>query len=409
MTLVTIERIAAGGAGVGRLPDGRVAFVSRTAPGDVVEAEQILAKRRYIRARLVAVREAGADRVAPQCVHYAEDHCGGCQLQHLSPDAQLRAKQRIVGDALRRIAALDVGDPEIVPSRLAWRYRSKIRLAVKHTRRGRLIGLHRDGRPDAVFEPGDCLITRERIMRLWRTLRRHAELFPPECTAVTLTEDRDGGLHVVMAGGREVWDAGPLTEVLGNQALSCWWQPDRGAARVVAGPRTGYPPMAFEQSNPELAQVIREEAAAGLGDVGGARVWDLYGGVGDTAQLLAAAGAQVWSVDVDRAAKAWAERGHHPQVHHLAGRVEDVLPQLPKPDAVVVNPPRAGLSLPVASHLNRWASGGPGRRLAYVSCDPATLARDISRMGSFGLEGVRAYDLFPQTSHVESLAVLESR
>jgi 23S rRNA (uracil1939-C5)-methyltransferase len=408
MTVITIERIAAGGEGVGRMPDGRVAFVSRTSPGDVVEVEEVQAKPRYVRARALEVKAPSPERVEPQCVHYTSERCGGCQLQHVSSEGQLRAKSRIVGDALRRIGGLDAEDPDVVPSPIAWRYRSKIRLTARHSRKGTLIGLHREDRPGVVFEPDDCLITSERVMGLWAKLREHRQLLPGDVQSVTLNEDREGRLHVIAGAAGEPWNGEPLVRALGETALSCWWEPAGGAARVVAGPETGFPALAFEQSNPDLAGTIRRDAVCGLGDLRGSLVWDLYGGVGDTAELLAQAGATVWSVDADRAAKEWARKTSRDGVHHLTGRVENVLHRLAEPDGVIVNPPRAGLAATVARHLDRWAETHPGGRMAYISCDPATLARDIGRMPALRVGRVMAYDLFPQTSHVETLALLEA-
>jgi 23S rRNA (uracil1939-C5)-methyltransferase len=408
MTVITIDRIAAGGEGVGRMPDGRVAFVSRTGPGDVVEVEEIQAKPRYVRARALAVKTPGEERVEPECVHYTRERCGGCQLQHLSVEGQHRAKRRIVGDALRRIAGLDVEDPEIVPSPMGWRYRSKISLTARDTGKGRVIGLHREDRPGVVFSPDDCLITNQRVTGLWAKVRQELPLLPRDLHTVVLNEDREGGLHVIASGGEEPWNAEPLARALGVEGLSCWWEPVGGAPRVVAGPETGFPALAFEQSNRDLAKTIREDAVAGLGDLGGLVVWDLYGGVGDTARMVAAAGAAAWSVDSDRSAKEWGGRKKVDGVHHVTGRVESVLHRLPEPDAVVVNPPRVGITNAVARRLDQWAGTHPGARLGYISCDPATLARDLERMASLSVRRVVAYDLFPQTSHVETLAVLEA-
>jgi 23S rRNA (uracil1939-C5)-methyltransferase len=159
--------------------------------------------------------------------------------------------------------------------------------------------------------------------------------------------------------------------------------------------------------NPVLASRIRSDAVEALGDVSGRVVWDLYGGVGDTARLLAARGARVWCVDSDRSAVEWAEAAGGAG-NFLAARVEDVLGRLPPPDSVVANPPRIGFDFRVVRHLLRWGERGAGRRVSYVSCDPATLARDLKRLSAFRIVSVSAYDLFPQTAHVESLVVLET-
>lgn len=405
MTVVSIARIGAGGHGVGRLPDGMVVFVPRTAPGDEAEIEIVETRRRHAHGRLLRLVRAGADRVQPECPHYEADRCGGCQLQHLSVAAQLQAKGAVVGDALRRIGRLDLPDPEVVPSTGPWRYRAKITLAVS----GGRIGLHRYDAPGTVFTLDDCHITRAPLTRLWSVVRDHRALLPGALEELVLRQDRDGGLHLVAAGGEEPWDAGPLAAAAGLDGVVYWWRPRGGAARVVAGPRTGFPALAFEQVNPELAGRIRQDAVGELGDVGGKVVWDLYGGVGDAARLLVARGARVFSVDRDRAAISWARgrAGAGEDITWFPGLVEETLHRLPEPGAVLVNPPRAGLVARVSAALQAWGESRPGVRLCYVSCDPATLARDLTRLPAFALTRVRAYDLFPHTGHVETLAVLQ--
>src|SRR5690349_10812236 len=130
--VVAITQIAAGGEGVGRLADGRAVFVARTAPGERIRLrEGVKLHKSFARGELAEIVAAGAARVTAPCPHYVQDHCGGCQLQHVTYEAQLAAKRAIVGDALRRIAKLDIADPEIVEAVEEWRYRAKISLAVK--------------------------------------------------------------------------------------------------------------------------------------------------------------------------------------------------------------------------------------------------------------------------------------
>jgi 23S rRNA (uracil1939-C5)-methyltransferase len=408
VTVVVIDRIAAGGDGVGRLEDGRTVFVPRTAPGDAVEIEITTRKARYARGRAVRIISGSPLRVEPECPHYVADNCGGCQLQHLSIDAQLGIKRRIAGDALRRIGGRETEDPRGVPSPQSWRYRTKLTLAVQ----GETIGLHREDGENAssVFPLIDCRITGERLMELWQRIRANRAKLPADVSSVVLRQDRKGGLHVVAVGGSQPWKGSALAAAIGGETVSVWWKPAGGAARIIAGERTGFPALAFEQANPALAASIREHVVAALGDVSGRVVWDLYGGVGDTARALAARGASVWSVDADRSAIEWAE-AQGDVITYIAARAEDALRKLPEPDAIVVNPPRTGLDARVSAYLDRWGKGAasPSKRVAYVSCDPATLARDLRRIPSLRLASVVAYDLFPQTAHVETLAVLEGR
>lgn len=407
-----ITGIAAGGDGVGHLDDGMAVFVPRTAPGDLADVEIVERKRRYARARLMSLASAGRDRTEPRCLHYMRDRCGGCQLQHLSAEAQTDWKARIVGDALRRIAGLQAGDPTVVPSPAAWRYRTRITLAVKDGR----IGFRTVDQPDHVFQLEDCLIARESLMQVWGRLNRVRDRLPEGTAAVELREDRDGRVHVVVRGGAAAqrFDGAALGGALGD-GVALWWAPTGHRPRPVGAGDPAGPAPAFEQVNPGLAARLRVDAVEALNVPRAGRVWDLYGGVGETARLMAAAGADVWSVDADRAAIHRARSSEHEgerrsggAIRYLARRAEDAVRALPEPERVVVNPPRGGLGASVAARLDAWGGSRRDARLVYVSCDPATLARDLTRLGAFSLAAVRAYDLFPQTSHVETLAVLEA-
>lgn len=413
--VVTISGIAAGGDGIGRLADGRAVFVPRSAPGERVRLRpgSLKLHRNFGRGEVGEVVAAGATRVTPPCPHYLQDRCGGCQLQHLSYDAQLAAKRAIVGDALRRIGKLDVADPEMVEAVEELRYQAKISLTVSRTGGdsvdGLAVGLHPYDRPGRVFPLIDCHLTDRRLMALWRELRLHLDLLPERLSRLTMRLDRDGRRHVIAESAGEPWlNARQLRAALPDgDEVSWWWHPERGAARVVAGPVTGSPATGggFEPMNPEMDGIARAWAVEQLGDVSGRVVWDLYGGLGDTAALLAGRGAQVVSVDVDERAVAWAkQRPVAAPVRFIAGRVEDVLPGLPAPQAVLVHPPGAGLHWDVTLRL----MGAPVARLVYLSRDPATLARDLHRLSvNYRVTAVRAFDLFPQTAQVGTVAVLE--
>lgn len=406
--LVTITSIAGGGDGVGRLGDGRAIFVPRTAPGEQVRLGSVEKRKNFARGAIGEIVTAGPGRVVPACRHYVDDDCGGCQLQHLSYDAQLAAKRSIVGEALRRIGKLDLPDPEIVEAAEEWRYRAKITLAVKAGRG--TIGFHPQNRPNAVFALRDCHIADLRLMALWRGLVAHLDLLPERVAHITLRLDREGRRHIVVESSGAPWlKAEEVRRALAGEGdVVCWWQPTEGAARVMAGPATGFPATAFEQVHPEMGGLARAWAVAQLGAVADQLVWDLYGGIGDTALALAAGGASVVSVDADEKAITWARTRTGPgveRIRFIAGKTEDVLPSLEDPPvAVVLNPPRAGLHWDVTLRL----TGEPVARLVYLSCDPATLARDLARLSTnYRVTAVKAFDLFPQTAHVETVAVLE--
>jgi 23S rRNA (uracil1939-C5)-methyltransferase len=239
---------------------------------------------------------------------------------------------------------------------------------------------------------------------------------------------------VVKTSGERAWARPHQLVTRLRQAgvnATVWWQPARGAARVVAGGGEAFPATVFEQVNPELGDRVRAFAIARLGAVRGIHLWDLYAGIGETTDRLYDGGATVESVELDRRAVEFAEsrwRAAHreraesqrPQpagVLRHVGRVEDLVDTLRAPGAVVANPPRAGLHSRVTRALLERRPG----RIVYVSCDAATLARDLGRLCGtapqaqrrtaeppFRLVAVQPFDLFPQTAHVETVALLEA-
>ncbi len=427
---LTIERVANGGDGVGHLPDGRAVFVPRAAPGDIVQLGQVRQYARFARARIATLVQAGPGRVDPACEHYVADYCGGCQLQHLQVAAQLEAKRGIVADALSRIGRLAAEVPPVIPAPDAWGYRTRVTLALAPGRRH--AGFHPVDQASRVFPLNQCSIASPELMRLWQGLRAHLSLLPPDATQLVLRLDRQGGCHVVVrARGDQVWSRpGALRERLAAAgiAVTIWWQPERGAPRVMAGNLEAFPATVFEQVHPAMGERVRAFALAGLGSLRGVHAWDLYAGIGETTDRLLAAGATVESVELDRRAVEFAGRRSRLALHEAeasqrpessgvtrhAGKVEDVMSRLRDPAAVIANPPRAGLAPQVTEVL---AARRPAR-IAYISCDPATLARDLSRLcasaggragpgAPYRLAGVQAFDLFPQTAHVETVALLE--
>ncbi len=405
MTAVRIVRLAAGGDGVGKLPDGRAVFVPRTAPGDLVELTGLREHKRYARARLGRVVEDSPHRAEPRCPHYVQDECGGCQLQHVDNPTQLASRRAFVGDALRRIARRDVPDPPIVPSDKTYDYRTKLTLHVEAG--GRRIGLHRYDRANQVFELDWCHITVPPLMELWQSVKRLRAQLPRPLEQLVLRFDRGGACHLVFRVGRgDVWSgADRLHRELEHEGVSAtlWYQPLDGAPRAIAGAGEAFPATVFEQVHPEMGDRVRAFAVEQLGDVSGLKVWDLYAGIGETTAQLINRGARVESVELDRRAVAEAEaRG--PAARRHVGWVEEVIAELRQPDLVITNPPRTGMHERVTAELERLRPV----RVVYVSCDPATLARDLQRLAHFNLRLVQAFDLFPQTTHVETVAVLES-
>ena len=414
---VRIERLAAGGDGVGRLEDGRVVFVPRTAPGDLVAIDRRKDHRRHSRARLARLIEPGAGRVEPGCSHYTADDCGGCQFQHLDLPTQLSAKRSIVGDAVTRLARIEAPVAPVEAAPEPWGYRTRVTLTVAPGRRH--AGFHPLDQPNRVFELEHCAIAQAGVMKLWDAMRPHLRLIPATARTVMLRLDREGRPHVVVRDqATQVWDRGPaLAAAIAERVPhpSIWWQPPEGAARVTGGGRDPFPATVFEQVHPVMGDRIRAWAVEQLGEISGRHIWDLFAGIGETSERLVACGATVESVELDRRAVELGERragvatqrpGGDSGIRRYTGRVEDLAGRLRRPDAVIANPPRGGLEIGAVEAL----IARPARRLIYVSCDPATLARDLSRLdAAYRLSRLQPFDMFPQTAHVETVAVLEGK
>jgi 23S rRNA (uracil1939-C5)-methyltransferase len=402
---VTIESIAAGGDGVART-GGIVVFVARSAPGDVVRV-RLDARKRFARGTIEEVLTPSPDRVDPMCYHYRMDRCGGCQVQHINYAAQVRAKQVIVRDSLARIGRRVVDLPDVEPSPDQWRYRRKLTLAMRRRGGGDwVIGLHPYDDPVGVFQLADCPITDERVLRVWRQVMEARHQFPPGDELRAAVQWAEDGTSIVMEGGNawprrsEFFEAVPL-------ATSLWWRPtNRGRMLVaergaVAGSAGG---ASFAQVNPAMGDRLHEWVLDRAREHRPRRVVDAYAGSGATAIPLAADGAQVTAIEVDKDAVARCASLLPEGSEAIAGRVEDVIARVLPADVVLINPPRTGVHESVSGTLESLET--PPRAVIYVSCDPATLARDLARMPRYRIAGIRAFDMFPQTAHVETVCEL---
>jgi len=436
-----IDSLAYGGNGVARL-NGFVVFVRRGLPGDTVRARVTKVKRSHAEAIAVEVVEPGADRVEAPCLHYPA--CGGCRFQDLAYERQLEAKAGQVGDAMARIGGFsDLELEPAVPAESIFHYRNKLEYSFTETPDGVGLGLHRAGRWDEVLDIEKCWLTTDVGNALRNAVRDWARA---EGLSVYDQATHEGYLrHLIVREGRNTAQAlvvlvtAPgrldgeerLVETLQrfpevrsiyhavndrpaevtNVPAKLLWGED-AIQEEILGLRFRVRPNAFLQTNTAMAEVLYSLALEYAGLTGEETVFDLYCGTGTIGLTMAREALTVWGVEVSEESVACAienaELNGITNTAFFAGEVGDSIEELHeragKPDVVVVDPPRAGLS---AKALRRIARLEPAR-IVYVSCNPTTLAGNAKELvGEHGyrLERARPVDMFPHTPHIETVAL----
>jgi 23S rRNA (uracil1939-C5)-methyltransferase len=374
--------MVAGGSCLAHLDDGRVVLVGFAAPGELVEVEVERVHADYLEAVTVAVVEPSADRVAPRCGLFGE--CGGCQLQHLSYPAQLQAKEAVVAEQLRRIGRFE--DPPLRPICGAadpWGYRNHVRFSTG-AKFGDVGFVHRRGR--GLLKVDACPIADPWVNELLPRL-----------------QGKGAGLHQVQVrysratGSYLVMPAVPGLEAETGQKA---YLEELGGRKFVVSA------SAFFQVNSaqaaEMARLVGEALPAH-----GRLFVDAFAGVGTFAALFADRFERVLAIEESASATKDARENLRDlgNVSIRVGKVEDVLPALEAPpDAIVLDPPRAGCAPAVTAALIAFRPAV----IVYVSCNPATLARDLRLLvdGGYQLDSVTPLEMFPQTGHIECVTRL---
>ncbi len=413
---VTAGDVAHGGWCVARPADGPVVFVRHALPGEQVLARITEVTARLARADAVEILVASPDRVTPPCPHARPGGCGGCDWQHATLPAQRSLKAAVIRQQLRRMAGIDREvTVEALPGEadgLGWR--TRVQFAV---REDGVAGL-RAHRSHRVIDVGQCLIAHRAITDLALTARR----WPGETSVEALVAADPGERAVIVTPGRS---AGTSTARLAADSVlrraglqNHRLTPVRGRGYLIqhaAGRDWRVSAGAFWQVHPAAADALTAAVLAALEPRPGDTALDLYCGAGLFAGALATAvgpGGMVIGVEADGAAVRDARHNlrEYPGVRVHRGDVAEVLARggLPPARLAVADPPRAGLAREVIDYVSA-AENGVGR-LAYVSCDPATLARDIGLLVGRGwvLGGLRGFDAFPMTHHVECVATLSA-
>jgi 23S rRNA (uracil1939-C5)-methyltransferase len=432
-----VDSLAFGGNGVAR-HEGYVVFVAGAVPGDRVRAVVTKRKRAYAEARTVELLEPSPDRVAPVADH------PGAPWQVLPYERQLEVKAAQVCDALQRIGRLEGFELQpIVPAQETWRYRNKLEFSFGTDPAHSLVcGFHAPGSWERIEHVEDCLLQSERgnaarraalawcrdrglsaydrrsqagLLRnlVVREGRRTGEL---QVRLVTSDHDvdldgfpgavgADSVLWTRAAGVAETTQGGQTAVLHGTDAIE----------EELAGLRFRVSADAFFQTNTDMAERLYAIATDFAGLQSWERVYDLFCGIGTISLALAARSGELWGLEIVEAAVADAienaRRNQITNAQFFAGDVRlamrELVERAGRPDVLVVDPPRSGLSQKV---VRRIVEAAP-KRIVYVSCNPTTLAPNAAQLteAGYALRRVRPVDMFPQTPHIECVALLERR
>jgi 23S rRNA (uracil1939-C5)-methyltransferase len=424
-----IDSLAQGGRGVART-NGFVVFVAGGLPGDRVRARLTRSKRDYGEAKTIELVRPSPERIADRCLHEGEP-CPGAPWQGMTYERQLAEKASQVADALKRLGRLEGFELDpIEPAVAEWRYRNKLEYSFGTGTPGPKLGFHRRGSWSQVVDVDDCMLASEannearNAVREWaraeglsafdrnakhgvlrnlvvREGRRTGELQTRLVTSPDEIPRPPVDLHTVIEGPGGGTD-GP-TGVLGGEYFH----------EQIGGLRFQVSHGAFLQTNTEMAERLYAIASEFAGLTGTERVFDLFCGIGTIALSLAQSAGEVWGLEsvpeaiVDAQANAAANGIDN--VHFVAADarlgIRPLIERAGRPDVVVLDPPRAGLSAKIVRRVLECEA----KRIVYVSCNPTTLAPNAAQLVEAGytLRRVKPVDMFPQTPHVECVAVLE--
>jgi 23S rRNA (uracil1939-C5)-methyltransferase len=400
-----LDSMAQGGEAIGRDASGRVVFVPYAIAGEEVIVEIVAEKKGYARARLVEIVAPSPARVTPRCAHFGA--CGGCHWQHIAYAAQLRFKTAIVREQLARIGKLpDAPVRATIGMSEPWHYRNNVQFQLDAA--GRLC--FRALESHDLVPIRECHIIHPLLDEMFRALTFEGADF----VEVMLRAGTRTGEKFIVLEGRD--DAPP--EISVDEPVSMAYRTPRGEIVPLVGKDALHEelhgrvfrisPQSFFQVNTPMAETLSDFVERFLAPRPSDVLLDAFGGVGTFGLSLASRVARVIEIEQvkDAVNDAHANATDLTNIEFQRGKVEDLLPNVKsKVDLVVADPPRAGIA-PRA--LDALIARAP-RVIAYVSCDPATLARDARRIlaGGYRLTDVQPVDMFPQTYHIESVSRFE--
>lgn len=416
---IHIMGVNSSGQGVGRLEDGSVIFVPRTVPGDTVKVTVTMKKSRWSKGRLIEIISSSLDRVEPVCEYFGV--CNGCALQHMEYGAQLKWKINSVEESLKRIAGKNISVSGIEPSPQEYNYRSRLTFTLLRLPESRVVaGFHSLNLSERIEDIGEtCSIGETSLLKAWKSLRENwgenARLLPAGRKLKLTLRTVDGGVALVIHGGKKYGRADLLIDKT-PEIVSIWNVDIKGEKHLLAGSRLLFDERigstisvgatSFLQANRQCETLLNDWVCNQIELEPGMRLIDAYCGLGSYGRTMMARGVEVIGIERDLMEELHETGTNSGSLKCLKGTVENILPGLLPADAIILNPPRTGLSRPVAKLIS---DRGPCLAI-YVSCDPATLARDLARLGeAYEIINIRLFDLFPQTPHTETVAVMHRK
>ncbi len=404
---ITLEKLTYGGEAMGRLPDGRAVFVPFGLPGELVRIQLTQQKQNFARGELTEILKASPDRIEAKCKHFTQ--CGGCHYQNLAYENQLKAKTEILRDQLQRIGKIE--NPPVQPmvaSPLEWNYRNHMQFHL--TEEGKPGFINAKG--NSVFPIEECHLPEANINNFWHELQFESRM---NLERVSLRSGQDDELMLVLESDTEET---PELEIEADISVVHVYE-DHSV--VIAGQDHFFVNIfgkdfrvsadSFFQVNTKMAEKMVAHLIPRLPVSQSLTLLDVYCGAGLFSKFFAPHYSKV--IGIETSPSACEDFGFNldefDNVELYEGVAERILPalteQITQPTHMIVDPPRAGIEkhaldaiLAIKPHV-----------IAYVSCDPSTLARDAAKLinGGYRLQEVTPFDLFPQTYHIESISFFE--
>jgi len=408
---IQLERYTYGGETLGRLSDGRAVFVPFGLPGERVRVRLTEERKNFARGEIIEIFETSKDRIQPRCKHFGE--CGGCHYQNLPYEKQLEIKTEILRDQLTRIGKIE--NPPVqrmVACPNPWNYRNHIQFSLSE--KGKLGFVRASDRPSPskdILEISECYLPEPSINDFWPRLE-----FEPETgiERVSLRTGQEDDLMLMLESGSL---EPPELEI--EAGISVTHNYEENTVVMAGNDHTFISVLgrdfkvsapSFFQVNTVMAETMVQYLLDHLPITQASRALDIYCGVGLFSAFLAPKCRRVIGIEASPSACAdfVFNLDEFENVELYEGLAEDVIPHLEgKPEVVLVDPPRAGLEKNVVDGILNLKP----QVIAYVSCDPSTLARDARRLieGGYKLKQVTPFDLFPQTYHIESISMFEAK